>query len=140
MKKLKALYSRFNQSCFQKSCTLAALLVTVPGLKSFAMTGFSGVSVGGANIDTQAVEVDQWPWTRFLNSIATQLTGPLPMILGVLGLVVAGFGMFMGNHGQGMQKALVLVFAVSTCLFAPSFIKLIADGVGTQGLTIFAGM
>lgn len=141
MKKLKALYSRFNQSCFQKSCTLAALLVTVPGLKCFAMNGLSNATVGNnIKIETGGTSIEDWPWTKFLNSLAEQLTGPLPMILGVLGLAVAAIGMFMGNHGQGMQKALVLVFAVSICLFAPSFIKFIAEGVGTQGLTIFAGM
>lgn len=140
MKKLKALYSRFNQSCFQKSCTLAAFLVTVPGVKCFAMKGFENLEVGGQKVTSDSVDVGDWPWTKFLNSLAEQLTGPLPMILGVLGLAVAAIGMFMGNHGQGMQKALVLVFAVSICLFAPSFITFIANGVGTQGLTIFAGM
>ena len=140
MKKIQTIYARFNQSCFQKSCTIAAFLATVPGVKAFALSGFDGLSVGGQEIDSTAVQVDQWPWTRFLNSLAEQLTGPLPMILGVLGLAVAAIGMFMGNHGQGMQKALVLVFAVSICIFAPSFIKFISDSVGTQGLTIFATM
>lgn len=140
MKKLKSLYSRFNQSCFQKSCAIAAFLVTVPGVKCFAMKGFENLKVGDQEISSGTTSIDEWPWTKFLNSLAEQLTGPLPMILGVLGLAVAAIGMFMGNHGQGMQKALVLVFAVSICLFAPSFIKFVAEGVGTQGLTIFAGM
>ena len=43
--------------------------------------------------------------------------------------------MFMGNHGAGMQKMLVLIFAVSICLFAPSFVTYLNKGVG--GATIF---
>ena len=70
-----------------------------------------------------------------LSSLANQLTGPLPMMLGILGIAAAAIGMFMGNHGAGMQKMLVLIFAVSICLFAPSFITMITSSAG--GATIF---
>lgn len=75
-----------------------------------------------------------WPWRRFLDALMNELTGPLPITLGVLGIAVAAIGMFMGNHGAGMQKFLVLIFAVSICLFAPSFINFIQQGAG--GATI----
>lgn len=135
MRKVKQVYQRASKAVFYKSCTISAFIASVPVFQSFALS--SGLSVPGSTVSTDAVEINDWPWTRFLNALADQLTGPLPMILGVLGLAVAAIGMFMGNHGAGMQKALVLVFAVSICLFAPSFISYIGSGVGTSGLTIF---
>lgn len=137
MKKLSQRYQKFRKYAFNKTCAISALIATTPVFQSFAL---SRLEVPGSTVDTSRVDITDWPWTRFLNSLADQLTGPLPMILGVLGLAVAAIGMFMGNHGAGMQKALVLVFAVSICLFAPSFISYIGSGVGTSGLTIFPGM
>lgn len=118
-------YQGANQAVFSKSCALSAVLMTCP-LMAFAKIG-SGVGT-----------VD-WPWTKFLNSLASQLTGPLPMALGILGIAVAAMGMFMGNHGAGMQKLLVLIFAVSICLFAPSFISYISTSAGdSSGLLILS--
>ena len=134
MKKVKQVYQRASKTVFYKSCTLSAFIASVPFFQSFALAGLSDPA---GDVSTAKVDVTDWPWTRFLNALADQLTGPLPMILGVLGLAVAAIGMFMGNHGAGMQKALVLIFAVSICLFAPSFITYIGQGVGTSGLTIF---
>lgn len=66
---------------------------------------------------------DSFPWTKMLNSLAKELTGPLPMTLGILGLAAAAIAMFTGNGGGGTQKFIMLIFAVSTCLFAPTFIS-----------------
>ena len=61
----------------------------------------------GDNYDTTGIGEgvgDSFPWTKMLNSLAKELTGP-------------------GNGGGGTQKFIMLIFAVSTCLFAPSFIS-----------------
>lgn len=82
----------------------------------------------GDNYDTTGIgagvsDKDAFPWTKMLNSLAKELTGPLPMTLGILGLAAAAIAMFTGNGGGGTQKFIMLIFAVSTCLFAPSFIS-----------------
>lgn len=90
--------------------------------QSVGMSGFG---------DTMEV---QWPWIKFLNSLATQLTGPLPMTLGVLGLAGAAIALFQGHAGGGTQKFIIIILVVSTCLFAPTFITYISTSAG--GLTI----
>jgi type IV secretory pathway VirB2 component (pilin) len=79
---------------------------------------FSGKGLGTG--DTMSIT---WPWTRFLNSLADQLTGPLPLILGAMGIVAAAIAMFAGHGGAGTQKFITLIFAISICMFAPTFIS-----------------
>ena len=67
----------------------------------------------------------KFPWTKILNTLAKELTGPLPMTLGILGLAAAAVAMFTGNGG-----GIMLIFAISTCLFAPTFIKWISNSAG----------
>ena len=82
----------------------------------FAST-ISGVVTGAQTMSVQ------WPWEKFLGSLAEQLSGPLPRILGILGIVGAAVALFAGNGGAGTQKFIMLIFAISIALFAPSFIK-----------------
>lgn len=128
---LKEFASRSRQVAFDKSCKASA----------FVLASLTCCPMLSHAIDiSENSGISDWPWTRFLNSLAAQLTGPLPKILGILGIAVAAIGMFMGNHGAGMQKMLVLIFAVSICLFAPTFISYISSGAsstGGTGLTIF---
>lgn len=130
MKEIHAHYKLQQAVITRKSIAVWCAIVTMPTVQSFAESygGAGGYDIGDG-------VVTEWPWTKFLNSLADQLTGPLPMILGILGIAAAAIGMFMGNHGSGMQKLLVLIFAVSICLFAPSFIGFMRTGVG--GATIF---
>ena len=77
----------------------------------------------------------EFPWTKMLNTLAQQLTGPLPMTLGILGLAAAAIAMFTGNGGGGTQKFIMLIFAVSTCLFAPTFISWIRSSAGAATMS-----
>ena len=84
----------------KKAALYEAYLMKVAGLALFVAANpiLSFASKDGIE-DT--ANVDQWPWTKFLNSLADQLTGPLPTTLGVLGLAAAAIAMFTGNHGAG---------------------------------------
>ena len=84
---------------------------------------FAGDNYDTTGIGSGVASKDAFPWTKMLNSLAKELTGPLPMTLGILGLAAAAIAMFTGNGGGGTQKFIMLIFAVSTCLFAPSFIS-----------------
>ena len=86
--------------------------------------GFNGATLGEVT----------FPWTKFLNSLAKELTGPLPVTLGILGLAAAAIALFAGNGGAGTQKFIMLIFAVSICLFAPTFISYVSTSAG--GATI----
>lgn len=132
LNKFKTISRRADHFYMNKCAAASAVLVSLPFLST--MTSFaSGIGdIKGSN--TKSLDI-KWPWESFLYALADQLTGPLPLILGALGIAAAAIGMFMGNHGAGMQKMLVLIFAVSICLFAPSFVTYLKDGVG--GATIF---
>ena len=56
------------------------------------------------------------------------------MTLGILGLAAAAIALFAGNGGAGTQKFIMLIFAVSICLFAPTFISYVSTSAG--GATI----
>lgn len=121
-------WSHLREGYLAKTAAAAAFISCSPVLSAFARS------------DTYVTEgsADDWPWTTFLKSLAGQLSGPVPMILGILGIVGAGLALFSGNHGGGTQKFIVLIFAISICLFAPSFIKMIGDSAQySAGLTIF---
>ncbi|MGN0946703.1 MAG: TrbC/VirB2 family protein [Megasphaera sp.] len=125
------LKARFQK---KKAALYEAYLMKVAGLALFVAANPILSFASNVGIEDTA-SVDQWPWTKFLNSLANQLTGPLPTTLGVLGLAAAAIAMFTGNHGAGTQKFIILIFAVSTCLFAPNFINIISGSAG--GATIF---
>ena len=91
--------------------------------------GFETADVSNKNYLDTLGDVN-YPWTKMLNSLAKELTGPLPMTLGILGLAAAAIAMFTGNGGGGTQKFIMLIFAVSTCLFAPTFISWIKTSAG----------
>lgn len=132
--KMKTMSRRAVRFYDHKCAALSALFISLPFVST--MTSFAqSVGIGGIGGDGNEVTGVKWPWTGMLQSLANQLTGPLPMTLGILGIAAAAIGMFMGNHGAGMQKMLVLIFAVSICLFAPTFITMITQSAG--GATIF---
>lgn len=87
----------------------------------------AGAGVGYLAVTTRAFAARTWPWTGILNDIVDEMTGPLPLTLGVLGIVVAAVGLFSGNAGDGMRKFLVIILAISIALFSPTFVTWIAD-------------
>lgn len=133
LNKFKTISRSADRFYMNKCAAASAVLVSLPFLST--MTSFASGIRNIATNDTNTNLKVKWPWESFLYALADQLTGPLPLILGTLGIAAAAIGMFMGNHGSGMQKMLVLIFAVSICLFAPSFVTYLNKGVG--GATIF---
>lgn len=95
-----------------------SFLVSAPTVLASAVDGKEG-----------SVKVD-WPWMKFFNSLAEQLTGPLPMVLGIMGIAGAAIALFSGHAGGGTQKFILLILAVSIALFAPNFMTAISESVG----------
>ena len=76
-----------KQNSFRAAVAMSILLSSISST-AFAST-ISGDRVSGI----------EWPWMKFLNSLADQVTGPLPMTLGALGIAGAAISLF------GMQAA-----------------------------------
>lgn len=108
--------------------TLEKSIATTLFLSSLSTTAFASTVSG------DRVSGITWPWMKFFNSLADQLTGPLPMTLGAMGIAGAAIALFSGHAGGGTQKFIVLILAVSICLFAPNFMTYLQTSAG--GLTI----
>lgn len=87
----------------------------------------AGVGLGYLAMTTKAYAARTWPRTAILNDILDEITGPLPLTLGALGIAIAAFGLFTGNAGDGVRKFLIIILAVSIVLFSPTFVLWIAD-------------
>ena len=120
--KKNRLFEKIRKKTLEKSIAVT-LLLSSAATKAFAST-----------VSGDRVEGITWPWMKFFNSLADQLTGPLPMTLGAMGIAGAAMALFSGHAGGGTQKFIVLILAVSICLFAPNFMTYIQTSAG--GLTI----
>ena len=122
----KYVLEKFRGKLMEKA-VFCTLLLSSASTKAFAST------VTGDRVDGIT-----WPWMKFLNSLADQLTGALPMTLGAMGIAGAAIALFSGHAGGGTQKFIVLILAVSICLFAPNFMTYLQTSAG--GLTIVGAM
>ena len=120
--KKNRLFEKIRNKTLEKSIA-ATLFLSSLSTKAFAST-----------VSGDRVEGITWPWMKFFNSLAYQLTGPLPMTLGAMGIAGAAIALFSGHAGGGTQKFIVLILAVSICLFAPNFMTYLQTSAG--GLTI----
>ena len=120
--KKNRLFEKIRNKTLEKSIA-ATLFLSSLSTKAFSST-----------VSGDRVEGITWPWMKFFNSLADQLTGPLPMTLGAMGIAGAAIALFSGHAGGGTQKFIVLILAVSICLFAPNFMTYLQTSAG--GLTI----
>lgn len=122
LKKLNAMYLKVTLML-----TMCLMMLTSSVFASTYDAGFLDTDLGsktslglgdsGGNVD--------WPWTRFLNSLAKEVTGPLPMVVGILAVCGAGFALLFGNGGAGTQKALTLICVVGVIMFTPTLVTYI---------------
>ena len=124
---MKSVMKNMDKSIAAKAFSAGVCLYLMSS-KAFA-SNVSALKQGGKG----SVNVE-WPWMKFFNALADNLTGPLPMVLGVMGIVGAAIALFSGHSGGGTQKFLLLIFAISICLFAVNFVNAISESAG--GLTI----
>lgn len=100
-------------------CAVAAMAV-MDTSRAFASTlNDAGLTGGSASVN--------WPWRKFLNSVVEELTGPLPLTFGILGIASVCFMAMSGNRGQFSTQLIGLIFAISIVLFAPTFVNIISS-------------
>ena len=62
------------------------------------------------------------PWETPLQKILDSLTGPVAKILGVIAIVIAGFGIAFGESGGGMRRIFQVVLGLSIAFTASSLV------------------
>lgn len=115
-KKLSEMYMRIT--LMMTLCLMAILPVGVA--LAAADENFGNLS-RGEELDGNV----QWPWTRFLNSLAREVTGPLPLVIGILAVTGAGVALLFGNGGAGTQKALTMICVIGVIMFTPTLVQYI---------------
>ena len=74
------------------------------------------------------------PWEGPLQKILDSLTGPVAKILGVIAIVIAGFGIAFGEAGGGMRRIFQIVLGLSIAFTASS---LVVSLFGFSGGAVF---
>lgn len=74
------------------------------------------------------------PWEGPLEKILASLTGPVAKVLGVIAIVLAGFGIAFGESGGVMRRIFQIVLGLSIAFTASS---LIVSLFGFSGGAIF---
>ena len=74
------------------------------------------------------------PWEAPLEKILDSLTGPVAKILGVIAIVIAGFGIAFGEAGSGMRRIFQIVLGLSIAFTAST---LVVTLFGFSGGTAF---
>lgn len=65
---------------------------------------------------------DSLPWESPLQKILGSLTGPVARILGVIAIVIAGFGIAFGEAGSGVRRLFQVIFGLSIVYSAAALI------------------
>ena len=74
------------------------------------------------------------PWEGPLEKILASLTGPVAKVLGVVAIVIAGFGIAFGESGGTMRRIFQIVLGLSIAFTASS---LVVSLFGFSGGVIF---
>jgi type IV secretion system protein TrbC len=62
------------------------------------------------------------PWEAPLQKILDSLTGPVAKVLGVIAIVIAGFGIAFGEAGSGMRRIFQIVLGLSIAFTASTLV------------------
>lgn len=81
-------------------------------------------------INSTAFADDVLPWESPLQKILASLTGPVAKILGVIAIVIAGFGIAFGEAGSGVRRLFQVIFGLSIVFSAAT---LVASLFGVSG-------
>ncbi len=79
------------------------------------------IGVQGLILNAYASETGM-PWEGPLEKILSSLTGPVAKVLGVVAIVLAGFGIAFGESGGSMRRIFQIVLGLSIAFTASSLI------------------
>ena len=92
--------------------------------QTVGLTGYFASLTKAGSLASAQVWLGQnvFPWSEYFNALAKTLTGPTAITVGIITLAITSFLLMTGAGGQAMQKYIIVIFAVSTMLFLPTFI------------------
>lgn len=90
-------------------------------IKNVAINIFILILMSLATTNIYATETGL-PWESPLEKILASLTGPVAKILGVVAIVLAGFGIAFGEASSGMRRIFQIVLGLSIAFTASSLI------------------
>jgi len=73
-------------------------------------------------MNTLAFADDSLPWETPLQKILESLSGPVAKILGVIAIIIAGFGIALGEAGSGVRRLFQVIFGLSIVFSAASLV------------------
>jgi len=76
---------------------------------------------------------DSLPWESPLQKILESLSGPVAKILGVIAIIIAGFGIAFGEAGSGVRRLFQVIFGLSI-VFAATTLVVSLFGVSSGGM------
>jgi type IV secretion system protein TrbC len=79
------------------------------------------IGVYGLVLNAYATETGM-PWEGPLEKILASLTGPVAKVLGVVAIVLAGFGIAFGESGGTMRRIFQIVLGLSIAFTASSLV------------------
>ena len=62
------------------------------------------------------------PWEGTFEKILASLTGPVAKVLGVIAIVMAGFGIAFGEAGSSMRRVFQIILGLSIAFTASSLV------------------
>lgn len=87
------------------------------------VNGVIWVTFGVFGLVVNALATDTGlPWEGPLEKILASLTGPVAKVLGVLAIVIAGFGVAFGEAGGAMRRIFQIVLGLSIAFTASSLV------------------
>ncbi len=97
----------------------ATTLSTITLLPMVAMAAGTG---GGA-----------MPWDTPLQTIESDLTGPVAKIIGIIAVVLFGLAFAFGEHGSTLRKGLGIIFGLAIAFTATTFVSTFFGFTGGAG-------
>ena len=73
-------------------------------------------------ISQAAFADDGLPWEGPLQKILESLSGPVAKILGVVAIIIAGFGIAFGEAGSGVRRLFQVIFGLSIVFSATTLV------------------
>lgn len=86
-----------------------------------ALVGLSMLYVS-TNVAFASAAGSGMPWEGPLQKIMDSISGPVAKILGVIVIVIAGFGIAFGESGSGVRRLFQVVFGLAIAFSAASII------------------
>lgn len=115
---------------------LNAKLFILNALRQLTWKQLAAITLFGFVIiapDVVGAATHDWPWETFLNSLVETFTGTTAKILAALGICIAAFGLFAGDAGGGIRKALMIIMGVSIAVYAVDLVNYLYEDSGASG-------